>query len=251
VPYARIVHRSATAACALATSLLFASLGAGIARAAPIGTAGSASARAGRLDNQVSTKPLPPSPTARYRITIISEWTSNSHPTTRPSNSHFSPTVLVNHSTAGDLFLVGARASSGIEQMAETGSTGTLRAELADDSSVSDIGTGSSIFGIGQNSFEVTAARGDELISLVTMLAPSPDWFVGVRDVDLLGADGWADRLELGLGNYDAGTDSGVGFRSPNADTNPAQVISGPRDAAFAQAAAENRFGRVVIERLS
>jgi len=36
--------------------------------------------------------------------------------------------------------------------MAETGATGTLRAELTNDGSVSDIGTGSSIFGIGQNS---------------------------------------------------------------------------------------------------
>ena len=135
--------------------------------------------------------------------------------------------------------------------MAETGATGTLRAELAKDGSVSDISTGSSIFGIGQNSFEVTAARGDDMISLVTMLAPSPDWFVGVRDVDLLGVDGWIDRLVLDLGNYDAGTDSGTGFRSPNADTDPAQVISGPRDQGFAQAAAENRFGRVVIERLA
>ena len=211
---------------------------------------GTATARAERIGNQTSTKPLPPAPTARYRITIVSEWTPSSHPATRPSNSHFSPTVVVNHGSPGDLFVVGALASPGIEQMAETGATGTLRAELAADGSVSEVGIGSSIFGVGQNTFEVTAARGDDLISLVTMLAPSPDWFVGVRDVDLLGADGWVDRVELDLGNYDAGTDSGPGFSSPNVDTNPAQVISGPRDAAFAQAAAENRFGRVVIERL-
>ena len=238
-------------ACALATFLLFTSLGPGIAAAAPIDSAGTATARAMRVGNQASTMPLPPAPTARYRITIISEWTAFSHPTTRPSNSHFSPTVLINHGSPGDLFVVGALASPGIERMAETGATGTLRAELAADGSVSDVGTGSSIFGIGENTFEVTAARGDELISLVAMIAPSPDWFVGVRDVDLLGAGGWVDRLELDLGNYDAGTDSGSGFSSPNADTNPGQVISGPRDAAFAAAASENRFGRVVIERRS
>jgi hypothetical protein len=235
----------------LALTFLLTPPGPGIASAAPIDSPGSANVRATRLGNQESTKPLPPSSTARFRITIVSEWTSSSHPTTRPSNSHFSPTVLINHGSPGDLFVVGTRSSSGIEQMAETGATGTLQAELAGDGSVSDISTGSSIFGIGQNTFEVTAARGDELISLVTMLAPSPDWFVGVRDVDLLRADGWVDRLELDLGNYDAGTDSGTDFRSPNADTNPAQVVSGPRDPAFAQAAAENRFGRVIIQRLS
>ena len=244
------MRRSAAVICALTTTLLFSLLGPGIAAAAPIDSAGSASVRAARLGNQASTKPLPPSPTARYRITVVSEWTPSSRPTTRPSNSHFSPTVLINHGTPGDLFAVGARASSGVEQMAETGATGALRAELAGDGTVSDVRTGSSIFGIGQNSFDVTVARGDELVSLVTMLAPSPDWFVGVRDVDLLRGDGWVDRLELDLGNYDAGTDSGTGFRSPNADTNPAETISGPRDPAFAQAAAENRFGRVVIERI-
>ena len=224
-------------------------LGSGAA-AAPIDGSGSVTVSATRIGNQVSTKPLPPAPTARYRITIVSEWTPASHPVTRPSNSHFSPTVLANHGEPGDLFVVGALASPGIEQMAETGATGTLRAELAGDGSVSEVAPGTPIFGIGQNSFEVTAGRGDDLVSLVTMLAPSPDWFVGVRDVDLLRADGWVDRLDLDLVNYDAGTDSGPGFTSPNADTNPAQVISGPRDAAFAQAAAENPFGRVVIERL-
>ena len=219
--------------------------------AAPIDEGGSATASARRIGNQVSTKPLPPAPTATYRVTIISDWTSASHPTTLPFNSHFSPTVIANHGVPGDMFVVGALASPGIEQMAETGATGTLRAELGARATVTEVRTGTSIFGAGQQSFDVVAGRGDDLISVVTMLAPSPDWFVGVRDVDLLGSDGWVDRIELDLGNYDAGTDSGTGFRSPNADSNPAQVISGPRDAAFAQAAAEGRFGRVIIQQIS
>lgn len=251
VSYDHAVRRSFAVVSVLVATLVCSTAGATSALAAPIDGAGSATASATRLGNQEAIKPLPPPPTARYRVTIVSEWTAASHPVTRPGNSHFSPTVLANHGVAGDLFVVGVPASPGIEQMAETGATGTLRAELAGDGSVSDVLTGSSIFGVGQNSFDVTAGRGDDLISLVTMLAPSPDWFVGIHDVDLLRSDGWIDRLELDLGNYDAGTDSGPGFTSANADTNPAQVISGPRDAAFAQAAAENRFGRVVIERLS
>lgn len=235
---------------AVVATLLVSLFGATVATAASIDSGGTATVRASRIGNQVSTKPLPPSPTANYRVTIVSEWTGASHPTTLPSNSHFSPTVVANHGAPGDMFVVGALASPGIERMAETGATSTLLAELSARSTVSDTRVGSSIFGAGQQSFEVTAARGDDLISLVTMLAPSPDWFVGVRDVDLLGADGWVDRIELDLGNYDAGTDSGTGFRSPNVDTNPAQVISGTRDTAFAQAAAEARFGRVIIERL-
>lgn len=234
----------------VAAALLVSLAGSGTAAGTTIDNAGSADVRAVRIGNQESTKPVPPRPFASYRVTILSEWTSASHPATRPSNSHFSPSVVVSHGAPGNLFVVGSPASPGIEQMAETGSTGTLRAELAANDLVREVRVGTSIFGVGQNTFEITAFRFDEYLSLVTMLAPSPDWFVGVRDVDLLGPDGWVDRLELDLVNYDAGTDSGVGFRSPNSDTDPAQVISGPRDGAFAEAAAEGRFGRVVIERL-
>lgn len=235
----------------LAVTLVVSVAGSRPAAGAVIEGGGSADGRAVRIGNQQSTKPLPPSPFATYRVSIVSDWTAASHPTTRPSGSHFSPTVIANHLVPGALFAVGTFASPGIERMAETGATTTLRNELLDKDVVRDVQVGSSIFGVGQNSFVINANTFDDYVSLVTMIAPSPDWFVGVRDVELLRADGWVDRLELDLKNYDAGTDSGTAFRSPNFDTNPAQLISGPRDPAFAAAAAEGRFGRVIIERVS
>jgi hypothetical protein len=54
------------------------------------------------------------------------------------------------------------------------------------------------------------------------MIAPSPDWFVGVHDLPLIGADGeWVDSLSIELLPYDSGTDDGVNFTSPNADSDP------------------------------
>jgi hypothetical protein len=195
---------------------------------------------------------LEPEPaSARYRVSFEVAWGPSTHPSTLPPGSHTSPPVLAVHSTVGDMFAVGSAASAGIERMAEVGATSTLVAELRADSTVATIETGRRIDGPGVDSFEITVDQTASLVSLVSMLAPSPDWFVGVRDVDLFGDGRWAPSFALPLGAYDSGTDSGAGFTSPNADTVPAQSISGPRDAAFVAAAAEAPFGRIVIERLA
>ena len=208
-----------------------------------------ASQRAVRGD-RITIDPDPPAATARYRVSFIVTWGSATHPGTLPPGSHVSPAVVATHAEPGDLFAVGTAASAGIESMAEVGATSTLVAELRADPTVGVVTTGRRIDGPGVDVFELDVRQEQGLVSLVSMLAPSPDWFVGVGDVALLGADGWADRVEIPLGDYDAGTDSGSNFTSPNADTRPAQPIGGPRDAAFVAAVAEGSFGRVVIERI-
>lgn len=228
-------------------------IGAATIGAAEIDTSATATATATRIENQTPTQEPPPAPqpqSVRYRVTVISDWTSSSHPATLPSNSHFSPAVVAVHGSVGDVFTRGAPASSGIEQMAESGSTGALLAELGADDTVLDVQRGSSIFGAGQNQFTVTLTQDAPLVSAVTMLAPSPDWFVGIRDLSMFSEDEWLDRVELDLRSYDAGTDNGTSWRSPNADTNPADVISRPRDDVFSAGVAEGRFGRLVVERI-
>lgn len=194
---------------------------------------------------------LEPEPaSARYRVSFEVEWGPSTHPSTLPPGSHTSPPVLAVHSAVGDLFVVGSVASAGIERMAEVGATSTLVAELRADPTVATVETGRRIDGPGVDTFEITIDQATSRVSLVSMLAPSPDWFVGVQDVELFADGRWAPSQTLPLGAYDSGTDSGAGFTSPNADTVPAQPIAGPRDPAFVAAAAEAPFGRVVIERL-
>jgi hypothetical protein len=193
---------------------------------------------------------LPPPVTANYRVTIISEWSVATHPTTLPMRSHFSPTVVAVHGQVGDLFVPGTLASPGIQDMAETGGTAILNRELAGDATVSAVRTGTNLFGVGSQSFDVTVAQGTPYVSLVTMLAPSPDWFVGIEDESLFADGAWRDRVEIDLEPYDSGTDSGANFSSANVATNPHQPISDPVDAAYVAAVAEGRFGYVTIERL-
>lgn len=200
-------------------------------------------------------EPPPPQPTtARYRVALNIVWDPTTHPTTIPAPArrpHVSPPVLATHAATNDMFARGAVASNGIEAMAETGATGSLVAEMGANSNVTSVATRSSIFGAGSTSFEVDLSQTANMVSLVTMLAPSPDWFVGVNSLPLFVDGAWVSSLDANLAAYDAGTDSAPGFVHSNTDTNPAQPISGPRDPAFVSADAEGRFGFVTITRLS
>lgn len=192
----------------------------------------------------------PPTAPARYRVTIVQEWGPTTHPTTLPSGWHTSPAVLAAHGEQGDMFLPDTLATPGIELMAEIGSTFTLLAELSAAPDVGDVDTGRGIDRTGSDTLDVEVDGTNGYLSLVTMLAPSPDWFVGFAALQVYEGDTWIDRLVVDLQPYDAGTDSGTRFRSANLDTQPPQPISGPRDSAFVAAAAEGRFGYVVVERI-
>ena len=64
------------------------------------------------------------------------------------------------------------------------------------------------------------------VVTLVSMLAPSPDWFVGVSAQDLMENGNWADSRIIELFPYDAGTDSGATYSSPDEETSPREPIS-------------------------
>jgi spondin-1 len=58
------------------------------------------------------------------------------------------------------------------------------------------------------------------------MIYPSPDWFVGVSGLELcLGNGSWIEQKVLNLYPYDAGTDSGPTYISPDQPTIPKEPI--------------------------
>jgi len=82
--------------------------------------------------------------------------------------------------------------------------------------------SGPALFGINaavNATFEIDLAH--PLVSVVTMVAPSPDWFVGVHDLPLFENGNWVAETSVELLAWDAGTDSGTTFTSPNADVTP------------------------------
>ena len=93
---------------------------------------------------------------------------------------------------------------------------------MLDFLAVGGIGSGT---GTRQGTLDVDS--GHQLVSLVSMIAPSPDWFVGVHDISMCNASNqWTTSLSFDLFPYDAGTDSGLKFKSPNDDTQPPDPIS-------------------------
>ena len=179
--------------------------------------------------NAVAGQVEPAADTARYRITFNATWSANTHPTDFPPGAHFSPLIGAVHNDSVSFWADSAIASPGIEQMAETGGTGSLtreiRAEIPDN--VLSVVTGRGIGSPASTTIsEVIVTLDHPLITLVTMIAPSPDWFVGVAGQSLQNEFGqWVDEVTVVLYPYDSGTDDGSSYRSPNADSSPKQPI--------------------------
>lgn len=166
---------------------------------------------------------------ALYEITMDSHWTLADHGDGYIASAHFSVPAGMIHSDEASMWRPGELASDAIEFMAERGDARPLFAEA--DAAV-DAGTaryrirGRGIGPVDGFAIEWDFTERHHRFTMVSMLAPSPDWFVGVSGVSLLDANGsWIPELVLPLTVWDAGTDSGTEFTSPNADTQPPEPI--------------------------
>ncbi|MCK5943954.1 MAG: spondin domain-containing protein [Planctomycetes bacterium] len=194
---------------------------------------------------------------AVYRFTFVSPWSATTHPTSFPSNPHYSPLVGATHDASVELWQPGGIATPGIEQMAETGGTSTLVAEVNQhiqnggaDQVLNYGGAGALGTSPGSVGVTFTARPGHARLSLVTMLAPSPDWFVGVHGVELIQNGDWVESLVLPAHVYDAGTDSGVSYNSPDADLTPHLPIALVSTTQGPFVGASTQVGTIMIERL-
>lgn len=57
------------------------------------------------------------------------------------------------------------------------------------------------------------------------MIAPSPDWFIGLSGLNLFANKKWMTDTTVQLFVYDAGTEDGYVFGYNNLPTNPQQPI--------------------------
>ncbi len=188
--------------------------------------------------NGVETPAPSPSPgpapgaaaTARYRITFQSTWSRSTHPTDFPSTAHLSQLVGGTHDARVSFWSEGAPASAGIRDMAERGRTSPLDQEVT--AAISS-GTAQRVLlggnlstSPGTTAFEFEISQTHPLVTLVSMVAPSPDWFVGVSGLPLFENGQWVEERRIDLVPWDAGTDSGTTFESPDRVTSPPQGVS-------------------------
>jgi hypothetical protein len=152
---------------------------------------------------------LASTPTADYQVTFDASWSAATHPTGFPPSPHFSPLIGATHDATVLLWEAGQTASSGIERMAERGQTGTLSSEILALGANADvlIPGGGINPSPGSVSVAFTASGSHPFVSLVSMLAPSPDWFVGVSAFHLKSNGDWIESATVDLFTYDAGSD--------------------------------------------
>jgi len=205
-----------------------------------------------------SSEPQSPSEqTARYKLTFNASWSAATHATNFPGDPHFSGLVGAVHNNQIIYWESGQIATAGIEQMAESGGKSGLLAEvdasIADGKAVARIDGGGVSVSPGSTEIEFEVQSDYPLLTVTTMLAPSPDWFAGVNSLSMLNEQGeFIDGITVDLFLYDAGTDSGLQYNSGNEDTQPRAIIqrltAEPQDAPFVAGAPI--IGQFVIEKI-
>ena len=162
----------------------------------------------------------------QYQLTFEGNWTGN---LPRPFSAHFSPLIGMTHEEGASLWAPGQLASQGVENVAELGNNVAITNEI--NGLIND-GTGGELISIPGNIGPVQVVTtnfnvsGDHpIVSILTMIAPSPDWFVGTN-VDLRRTTGgWKSSVVLDLNSYDAGTEEGTNLSLNNPPTNPQEPI--------------------------
>ena len=168
---------------------------------------------------------------ATYTVTFQGEWTLSSTPGGVVSGAHFTTLIGAVHNSRVTFWSSGGTATPGIEAVAELGATSTFKSEIdakgSDVASVVQQSVGSG--GRGSATFDIDVTRDHPMLTLVSMIGPSPDWFVGVSRLSLLSGGQWRTQHSVNLYPYDAGTENGEEFSLSNPATSPQGTISSIR----------------------
>lgn len=153
-----------------------------------------------------------------YRVSFNFNWNAEDFPIDYPSDAHFSPIVGFSHIPIATMLSVSSIATDGVRNMAELGNNEVIcddiNALIAVDDGHYRSQTDKSSPAVGSVSVDILVEELHSSVTFVSMLAPSPDWFVGVVDVSLLEDGELVDELVVDAQVYDAGTDGGVTFTS-------------------------------------
>ena len=184
--------------------------------------------------------------TASYIVTFTGNWDEKSVPGAEDEElpwPHFSSLVGAVHNSDVILWKRGEKASPGVKALAEGGKTAELEkvikaagddvkgdpiVEKQSDNNPGEVREGG-INAKGTVVFEIEVSKTHPLVTLLTMIAPSPDWFVGVNadNLSLMEEDGtWKSTESVNLFAYDAGTEEGDMFSLENDATDPQGVIT-------------------------
>lgn len=163
-----------------------------------------------------------------YDVKFEMSWSKANHPVDYPNDAHWSPFWGVVHNDQYSMWREGELASDAMKQLSELGEGGLLADEVMscgancgellkyDCDAMAGTCTASGTF---------TAYPDRTFWSAAGMLVPSPDWLTGADAWQLCGEDGWMGEMSLDVNAYDAGTDLGATFLSPDQGTDDREPI--------------------------
>jgi hypothetical protein len=171
---------------------------------------------------------------ASYTVSFTSVWDTETNDPVNgnstialPGNAHWSDLVGATHNSSSSLLEMGSLASLGIKNVAEFGSNGQLMSEVQ---ALINAGNADQFLQTGFDDFaarttatlmNIEVSADFPLLSLVSMIAPSPDWMIAIDGINLRNGNTWVNEIIIPLFPYDAGTDSGMFYTSANQATTP------------------------------
>ena len=170
---------------------------------------------------------------ATYRVTFEGKFTASALASgvSVPSGEHFTTLIGAVHNGSVTFWSSGGTASAGVEAVAELGTTGTFESEIkANMNAVTVFEQSIASGGTATATVDIVVTTDHPRVTLLSMVAPSPDWFVGVSGLSLLDAQAdWLPSHTVNLYPWDAGTEEGTEFSLSNAATSPQETITSLR----------------------
>lgn len=172
---------------------------------------------------------------AKYRIELTPLWTKANFPFEYPDTSlihkpHFSGLIGTAHNAGYHIFAEGQMPTPGLERLSEMGKHDPLDAEIK-----AAIGAGNAVALTESDPLkdfsqtataEVMVDDAHPMVSIVAMIAPSPDWFTGVSDVNLMENGAWVSSKTVDANAWDSGGDDGTTYLADDKDANPKKPTS-------------------------
>lgn len=189
---------------------------------------------AASTESGMAATAMPEGP-VKYRAEITPLWTKENFPIEYPDTSlihkpHFSGLIGTAHRADFHLFTEGQMPSPGLERLSEEGKHDPLDAEIK-----AAVATGAAL-ALAESeplkdftqtaTAEVSVDGTHPLVTLVAMIAPSPDWFLAVPDVNLMENGAWVSSKTVDAYAWDSGGDDGTTYLADDKDTNPKKPTS-------------------------
>ena len=193
---------------------------------------------------------------ATYQVTFVPTFTPATHPykyrVGEPRPTHFSPLFGATFKKGHSLYKIGGKASPGLEKLAETGKSTMLMTEsvaaeknkMVYNTFISQGGNA----GPKPKCVEIVfkASKHYPKVSIVAMIAPSPDWFMGVT-TKLHKNGRWIRSKTIKAYAMDAGTDAGTDYISNNNDQRPQREIKIAKTKHFIHNGSPNPVGTFIF----